>query len=85
MSLDIAEELFIEELQEIWETEAEETESAEDSRVRIAQKMAAAIKKFIKAGVVTTTETSGHYCQKTPDIIYKNLFHSILIIFSVNA
>ena len=54
MSLDIAEELFIEELLEIWETEAEETESAEVSRQRIAQKMASAIKKFIKAGVVTT-------------------------------
>lgn len=58
MSLDIAEELFIAELLEIWETEAEETESSEDSRVRIAQKMAAAIKKFIKAGVVTTTGTA---------------------------
>lgn len=58
MSLDIAEELFITELLEIWETEAEEKESAEQSRQRIAQKMAAAIKKFIKSGVVTTTGTS---------------------------
>ncbi|OWK99257.1 hypothetical protein AP75_01865 [Kaistella haifensis DSM 19056] len=58
MSLDIAEESFIAELMEIWETESEEKESAEDSRTRIAQKMAAAIKKFIKAGVVTTTGTA---------------------------
>lgn len=54
MSLDIAEELFIEELLEIWETESQEKENAEASRQRIAQKMASAIKKFIKAGVVTT-------------------------------
>lgn len=54
MSLDIAEELFIAELLEIWTTESQEMESAEASRQRIAQKMAAAIKKFIKAGVVTT-------------------------------
>lgn len=54
MSLDIAEELFIEELLEIWTTEAEETESPEASRQRIAQKMAEAIKKFIKQGVVVT-------------------------------
>lgn len=55
MSLDIAEELFIAELLEIWTTESEEKESAEESRQRIAQKMASAIKKFIKAGIVTTT------------------------------
>lgn len=54
MSLDIAEELFIAELLEIWTTESQEMESAENSRKRIAQKMAAAIKKFVKAGVVTT-------------------------------
>lgn len=54
MSLDIAEELFIAELLEIWETEAQEKDSAETSRQRVAQKMASAIKKFIKAGVVTT-------------------------------
>ncbi|TDX86172.1 hypothetical protein [Epilithonimonas xixisoli] len=54
MSLDIAEELFIEELLEIWETEAQEKDSAEASRQRVAQKMASAIKKFIKSGVVTT-------------------------------
>ncbi|MBU4536991.1 MAG: hypothetical protein L6264_07285 [Weeksellaceae bacterium] len=58
MSLDIAEDLFITELLEIWETEAEEKESAEQSRQRIAKKMAAAIKKFIKSGVVTTTGTA---------------------------
>lgn len=58
MSLEIAEELFIEELLEIWTAESEEKESAADSRQRIAQKMAAAIKKFIKAGVVNTTGTA---------------------------
>lgn len=54
MSLDLAESEFIVELLEIWETESEETESPEESRKRIAQKMAAAIKKFIKQGVVVT-------------------------------
>ncbi len=54
MSLDVAEELFVLELLEMWETESKETESAEQSRQRIAKKMAAAIKKFIKSGVVTT-------------------------------
>ena len=55
MSLETAEPELIADLLEIWENEAEETESAEESRQRIAQKMAAAIKKFIKAGVVITT------------------------------
>lgn len=58
MSLDTAEATFIEELLEMWETEAEETESPKESRQRIANKMAAAIKKFIKAGVVNTTGTA---------------------------
>ncbi len=54
MSLDAAEPQLIADLLEIWETEAEETESPEASRQRIAQKMAEAIKKFIKQGVVVT-------------------------------
>lgn len=54
MSLDVAEPQLIADLLEIWETEAEETESPEASRQRIAQKMAEAIKKFIKQGVVVT-------------------------------
>lgn len=54
MSLDTAEPQLIADLLEIWETEAEETESPEASRQRIAQKMAEAIKKFIKQGVVVT-------------------------------
>ena len=58
MSLELAEAVFIEELLEIWTTESQEKESAENSRQRIAQKMAAAIKKFIKAGTVTTTGTA---------------------------
>jgi|GEM_PF-6288197 len=55
MSLEIAEPILIEDLLEIFTTEAEADESPEESRERIAQKMAAAIKKFIKAGIVTTT------------------------------
>ena len=54
MSLDAAEPQLIADLLGIWETEAEETESPEASRQRIAQKMAEAIKKFIKQGVVVT-------------------------------
>ena len=54
MSLDTAEPQLIADLLEMWETEAEETESPEASRQRIAQKMAEAIKKFIKQGVVVT-------------------------------
>lgn len=54
MSLDAAEPQLIADLLEIWETEAGETESPEASRQRIAQKMAEAIKKFIKQGVVVT-------------------------------
>ena len=54
MSLDAAEPQLIADLLEMWETEAEETESPEASRQRIAQKMAEAIKKFIKKGVVVT-------------------------------
>ncbi len=54
MSLDVAEPQLIADLLGIWETEAEETESPEASRQRIAQKMAEAIKKFIKQGVVVT-------------------------------
>lgn len=54
MSLDSAEPQLIADLLEMWETEAEETESPEASRQRIAQKMAEAIKKFIKQGVVVT-------------------------------
>lgn len=58
MSLDIAEELFIDELLEMWETESEETEDPAASRLRMAQKQAAAIKKFIKAGKVNVTVTT---------------------------
>ena len=54
MNLDIAEPILIEELLEIWTTESEERESAAVSRQRIAEKMAAAIKKFVKSGLVTT-------------------------------
>lgn len=57
MSLETAESTFINELLEIWETESNEKESPADSRNRIATKMAAAIKKFIKAGTVTVTTT----------------------------
>lgn len=58
MSLDTAEALFINELLEIWETESEETEDPAASRLRIAQKMAQAIKKFIKSGQVNITVTT---------------------------
>ena len=58
MSLEVAEPQLIADLLEMWETEAQETESAEASRLRIAEKMAAAIKKFIKAGIVNTTGTA---------------------------
>lgn len=58
MSLETAEPQLIADLLEMWEIEAEETESPEASRQRIAQKMAAAIKKFIKEGIVNTTGTA---------------------------
>lgn len=58
MSLETAEPQLIADLLEIWETEAEEKESAEASRLRIAEKMASAIKKFIKAGTVNTIGTA---------------------------
>lgn len=58
MSLEIAEPELVADLLEMWETEAEETENPAESRQRIAEKMAAAIKKFIKAGVVNTTGTA---------------------------
>ncbi len=58
MSLELAEQLFIDELLEIWETESEATENPAASRLRMAQKQAAAIKKFIKAGIVSVTVTT---------------------------
>lgn len=58
MSLEIAEPKLITDLLEMWENEAQETESSEESRKRIAQKMAAAIKKFVMAGIVNTTGTA---------------------------
>lgn len=55
MSLDSAESEFITDLLEIWESESKQTENPDLSRQRIASKMAIAIKKFIKQGVVVTT------------------------------
>ncbi|MFC3158993.1 hypothetical protein SAMN05443633_107151 [Chryseobacterium arachidis] len=55
MSLDAAEQLFISELTQIMDAESQEENDAQISRQRIAEKMASAIKKFIKAGKVTVT------------------------------
>ncbi len=60
MSLEAAEPELITDLLEIMETEANELESPSVSRQRIAEKQAAAIKKFIKAGlVIVNVATTG--------------------------
>ncbi|MEN4762657.1 MULTISPECIES: hypothetical protein [unclassified Chryseobacterium] len=55
MSLDIAEPILVNALLKIMSDEANEEQSAASSRTRIAEKMASAIKDFVKAGQVNVT------------------------------
>lgn len=55
MSLDTAEPVLVNALLQIMKDEANEENSAESSRARIAEKMAGAIKDFVKAGQVKVT------------------------------
>ncbi|AZA84788.1 hypothetical protein C1637_18575 [Chryseobacterium lactis] len=55
MSLDTAEPILVNALLQIMKDEANEENSAESSRARIAEKMAGAIKDFVKAGQVKVT------------------------------
>lgn len=58
MSLTEGKPVLIDDLLEIFSTEATATESPEESRERIAEKLAAAIDKFVRTGLVTTAGTA---------------------------
>ena len=58
MSLINGKPVLIEDLTEIFLTESSKTESPEESRQRIAEKLAAAIDKFIRTGLVVTAGTA---------------------------
>jgi hypothetical protein len=58
MSLTTAKPILIEAFLEIFTTESDATESPEESRQRIAEKLASAIDKFVRAGSVQVSVTT---------------------------
>ncbi|WP_234111686.1 hypothetical protein [Chryseobacterium sp. R2A-55] len=58
MSLTDGKPILIQDLLEMFETESNANEKPEDSRQRLAEKMAEAIDKFVRSGLVTTTGTA---------------------------